>query len=125
MPFCPNCETEYKGHVSVCPECGERLIEADLDELEELDTDELEEEYVLLYRSTSRSETDELSEALREEGIAFSFRPAGSASPSGRTVRQLYSGGKIDGEFYVGEEDYDDARQVVESLFGEVDEDLL
>ncbi|MBI4553227.1 MAG: DUF2007 domain-containing protein [Candidatus Latescibacteria bacterium] len=28
MPFCPDCEYEYEGDITVCPDCGATLVEA-------------------------------------------------------------------------------------------------
>lgn len=125
MPFCPNCETEYKGHVSVCPECGEHLVEMTEDEEldEELEGDESEQ--ILLYRSPSPEITDELTDALRDAGITFDFRPViGRGSVAG-SVKSLYRGQNIDGEFYVSEDDIDAAKEIAESIIGDIEEDIV
>jgi hypothetical protein len=123
MPFCPNCETEYKGHVSVCPECGEHLIEMTEDEELEEEFDEEEGEQILLYRSPSPEITDELTDALRDAGITFDFRPVESKSRAG-SVKSIYRGQNIDGEFYVGEDDFDAAKEIAESIIGDIEEDI-
>src|SRR5512140_514252 len=100
MPFCPNCETEYKGHVSVCPVCGEHLIDTSVEDLDDL-SDEMEDDMVLLYRSTSRANSDALMDALREAGINYVFKAAEDVGP--RSKKALYRTAFVDGEFFVNE----------------------
>lgn len=124
MPFCPNCETEYKGHVSVCPECGEHLVEMTEDEEleEELAGDEAES--MLLYRSPSPEVTDDLKDALRDAGITFDFRPIEDRRAGVGSVKTIYRGQNVDGEFYVAEDDFDAAKEVAESIIGDIEEDI-
>ncbi len=122
MPFCPNCDTELKGNVSICPDCGEMLAEGTLDEFEEAELES--DEAICLYRSRSSATTSELSAALREAGIKFVFaKVKGPADIDG--AGELYSGDEIDGEFHVAEEDYEEAREITRSLFGELEEEEL
>ena len=126
MPFCPNCETEYKGHVSVCPECGEHLIDTSVEDLEDL-SEEMEDDMVLLYRSSSRVNSDTLMEALRDAGIIYVFKPSDDASgirpKSG--VKSIYRNVFVDGEFYVSEDDYDTAKEIAESVLGDVEDEIV
>ena len=124
MPFCPNCETEYKGHVSVCPECGEHLIEMTEDEDLEEELLEDETEQILLYRSPSPEITDELTDALRDAGITFDFRPNEGRGRATGSVKSIYRGQNIDGEFFVGEDDFDAAKEIAESIIGDIEEDI-
>ena len=124
MPFCPNCETEYKGHVSVCPECGEHLIDTSIEDLDDL-SEEADDDMVLLYRSTSRSNSDTLMDALREAGINYVFKPVDEPGTKPKAgVKQIYRTAFVDGEFYVNEEDYDTAREVAEGVLGDLEEEL-
>ncbi len=125
MPFCPNCETEYKGHVSVCPECGEHLIDTSVEDLEDL-SEEMEDDMVLLYRSFSRANSDTLMEALRDAGITYVFKPtddsAGASPKSG--VKSIYRNVFVDGEFFVSEDDYDTAKEIAESVLGDIEDEI-
>lgn len=122
MSFCPNCEMDYKGNVSVCPECGEHLIEVAEDEEREEELAAEEVEQLLLYRSPSPEITEELSDALRDAGIAFDFR---KLEVSSRTVKSLYRGQNVDGEFYVSEDDFEAAKEIAEGIIGDLDEDIV
>ena len=122
MPFCPNCDTELKGNVSICPDCGEMLSTRTLDEFEEAELES--DEAVCLYRSPTSLASTELSGALREAGIKFAFsKVKGPADIDG--AGELYSGDEIDGEFHVAEEDYEEAREIARSLFGEIEEEEI
>jgi hypothetical protein len=121
MPFCPNCETEYKGHVSVCPECGEHLIDTSVEDLEDL-SEEMEDDMILLYRSASRINSDALMDALRDAGITYVFKAAEDTGP--RSKKASYRTAFVDGEFFVAEDDFDTAKEIAESVLGDLDEDL-
>lgn len=122
MPFCRNCEMDYKGNVSVCPECGDHLIEIAEDEEREEELAAEEVEQLLLYRSPSPEITEEMSDALRDAGIAFEFR---KLEVSSRTVKSLYRGQNVDGEFYVSEDDFETAKEIAEGIIGDLDEDIV
>jgi hypothetical protein len=125
MPFCPNCETEYKGHVSVCPECGEHLIDTSVEDLDDL-SEEMDDVMILLYRSTSRPSSDTLMEALKEAGINYVFKPfdaAVGARPKAG-VKNLYRNVFVDGEFFVSEDDYDTAKEIAETVLGDIEEEI-
>lgn len=113
MPYCPNCEVEYKGQLSVCPECGELLTEVIPDEVED-PPEEPEEGMLCLHRSPEQEQSDELEEALKEAGIQYVFKPLG----------RLYSSEAFDGEFYVHEDSYEEARELAESLLGDIEDEL-
>jgi len=125
MPFCHNCQTEYKGHVSVCPECGEHLSDATLDELEEMAA-ERDHQMILIYKSSNQANSEALIEAFKDAGINHIYKPATSANcgqPAG--ISDLYNDHSLVGEFYVWENDYDLAREVAESIVGELDDDFV
>ncbi len=113
VPFCPNCEVEYKGQLSVCPECGEHLVESVPDEVDEV-SEEPEEGMLCLHRSPDQGQSEELTEALKDAGIPFIFKPLG----------RIYATEAFDGEFYVHEDNYEEARDVAESVLGDFEEEL-
>ncbi len=113
---------DYKGNVSVCPECGDHLIEIAEDEEREEELAAEEVEQLLLYRSPSPEITEEMSDALRDAGIAFEFR---KLEVSSRTVKSLYRGQNVDGEFYVSEDDFETAKEIAEGIIGDLDEDIV
>jgi len=121
MPFCPNCETEYKGNVSVCPECGEHLIDTSVEDLESL-SEEMEDDMVLLYRSSGRANSDALMDALRDAGILYVFKASEDTGP--RAKKTLYRTAFVDGEFFVNEEDYDTAKEIAEAVLGDLEDEL-
>jgi hypothetical protein len=96
--------------MSVCPECGEHLIES-LPESEDEIVEEPEEGMLCLHRSADQHQSDSLTDALKEAGIQFVFKP----------LRRYLSTGAYDGEFYVSEDDFEDARDVAETILGEIE----
>lgn len=114
MPYCPNCEVEYKGQLSVCPECGEHLVESLPDEVEEV-PEEPEEGMLCLHRSPDQERSESLMDALREAGIQFVFKPLG----------RYCSTEAFDGEFYVPEDLYEEARDIAEAILGDIEDELV
>ena len=114
MPFCPNCETHYKGQLSICPECGEQLIESAIDEIEGI-PEAADDHLISLHRSPSEEESEILRKALRQAGIGFVFKQSDS----------IYDSGAFDGEFCVDEDDYDEAREVAESVLDDIEDKPL
>ncbi|MFH2055496.1 MAG: hypothetical protein ABIJ61_06015 [bacterium] len=111
MPFCPNCDAEYKGKLSVCPECGEHLNDQDEVELVEVQDEEYE-GMLCLFRSPTQEESEEATDALRDAGIKYVFKPLGRIHPSEA----------FDGEFYVNEDDFEEATRILEDIVGDVEE---
>lgn len=113
MPFCPNCDAEFKGTLSVCPECGEHLNDQEEIDLEALKEDEHEGLHCL-FRSPEEEESEAATEALREAGIVFVFRPLG----------RVHQSEAFDGEFYVAEDDFEKAKEVLEDVVGDLEDEL-
>jgi hypothetical protein len=104
---------EYKGQLSVCPECGELLTETLPEELED-PLEGPEEGMVCRHRSPDQAQSEELEEALKEAEIQYFFKP----------LRRVTVTGAFDGEFYVHEDAYEEAREVAESILGEIEEEI-
>ncbi|MDP4115518.1 MAG: DUF2007 domain-containing protein [Bacteroidota bacterium] len=66
MPFCPNCDYEYKEGVAICPDCGTQLLSK-----EEYVTSEEwnEENWVVAYIAQQEYEADMLKDNLESAGI--------------------------------------------------------
>ncbi len=68
MPFCPECQYEFRDGVKTCPECKVDL----LDRLESRTPSD--QEYTEVYMVSNRMEADVISAMLDEGGIAFLIR---------------------------------------------------
>ena len=124
MPFCKNCQTEYKGNVSVCSDCGEIMEKASLDELEEMEA-KFDDELIILYKSTSRDDTENLIDALKEAGVSYVFRRARGNGSEAIAIADFYNDHALDGEFCVKEDDYDRAREIAESVLDDFDDEVV
>lgn len=106
MPFCPKCRYEYEPHVSVCPDCEERLVSS-LPPVSEAE-DELPEEirdWVELARLTSREYAQMLLGALRSRGIPIVIRSeAGYFGETGQMGMAAFSSAHRGFLVYVPEE---------------------
>ncbi len=72
MPFCPKCRYEYKRHVTVCPDCEERLVEAlpeDPDDQPWHDHKTVYRDWVKLARLSAQQYAELVLEGLRAKGI--------------------------------------------------------
>jgi hypothetical protein len=82
MPYCPNCETEYRAGFERCSDCGAelvaRLAEDDV-EPPDLDAVELAE----LAKFPTSSEADMIRELLEQNGVRTVIR--GDVDPIGAT----------------------------------------
>ena len=66
MPFCPKCKYEYNAGTTVCPDCGEKLV----DQLTEPAMEEKpDQDWIPLARLTSQQLADMLKEALEVKDI--------------------------------------------------------
>ncbi len=66
MPVCPNCEYEYVEGVTICPDCGETLVE-DKYFIKPEDWDE--ENWVVIFTSGQEYEVEMLKDNLEGAGI--------------------------------------------------------
>jgi len=69
MPFCPDCQYEYREGVKTCPECKVDLVDAPTDKPAPTDL-----EYAEVYMVSNRMEADVIAALLEENGIAFLIR---------------------------------------------------
>ncbi len=69
MPFCPECQYEYRDGVKTCPEC-----KVDLQDLPKDKPAPSEMEYAEVYMVSNRMEADVIAALLDENDIAFLIR---------------------------------------------------
>ncbi len=67
MPVCPSCEYEYVEGITICPDCGEKLISEKFFSKPEEWT---EENWALVFTSDKEYEIEMLKENLESAGIA-------------------------------------------------------
>jgi hypothetical protein len=105
MPYCPECQYEYRVGVRECPDCNERLVEM----LPAQGNGPLRPlRLVELYRGHS-PEVRILEEALRQEGIPSLVRPAEPlAALVGELVPAMFS------QLLISAEDFEERRAVIE-----------
>ncbi len=66
MPVCPNCEYEYVEGMTICPDCGTRLVD---DENFIPPEDWTEENWQVIYTSSQEYDVEMLRDNLESEGI--------------------------------------------------------
>lgn len=70
MPICPNCEYEYVEGVTICPDCGTRLVDEELFIQPEEWT---EKNWQVVYTSAQEYEVEMLRDNLESAGIKTSI----------------------------------------------------
>ena len=66
MPVCPNCEYEYVEGMTICPDCGENLVE---DKYFIKPEDWTEDDWIVVYTSSQEYEVEMLKDNLESAGI--------------------------------------------------------
>ena len=66
MPVCPNCEYEYVEGMTICPDCGTRLVD---DKNFIPPEDWTEENWQVIYTSSQEYDVEMLRDNLESEGI--------------------------------------------------------
>lgn len=70
MPVCPNCEYEYIEGITICPDCGTRLVD---DEHFLPPEDWTEENWQVVYTSSQEYDVEMLRDNLESAGIKTSI----------------------------------------------------
>lgn len=105
MPFCPECQYEYRAGVAECPDCSEALVEA----LPGRGEGALRPLRLMELHRGRSPEVRILEEALRQEGIPSLVRPVEPlAALVGDLVPPMFS------QLLISAEDYEERRQIID-----------
>ena len=89
MSICPNCKYEYVNGITICPDCGEYLVDpSTLIQPKELE----EKDWIIVYTSDQEYELQMLKDNLSSAGIdaiIFSQRDRNFPTPGDLTVISL------------------------------------
>lgn len=129
MPYCPKCRYEYERRVSVCPDCGTKLVD-------ELSAESVESPaadvaaLVVAVESQDYVKVQFLSDLLDQNGIFYVKRKVdpfvGSFASEvlNRTPKVVFTGGAE--RVYVAPDDSDRTKELWDSLDGdELSEDEI
>jgi hypothetical protein len=120
---CPKCKKEYKDQITVCPDCGEKLISTSTDTDTDTDTDQIVYEAmkpVKLINVTNSIEAGIIMNLLLNNNI-----PCIKKDKFLGGYMNLYMGYSVYGEdIYVDEGDYEKALDVISILTPEEDTEV-
>jgi len=102
MPFCPECEYEYREGITTCPDCNVALVTS-LSTVDEPTTAETNEELVSVYSTDSQIEANLVKDMLRASGIEVFEMPDGS-----------FAGALSNAEVFVLKSDEPQAKKLIE-----------
>ncbi|MBL8148718.1 MAG: DUF2007 domain-containing protein [Blastocatellia bacterium] len=108
MPFCPECEAEYKSGVTQCPDCGSNLVAEIATEDRVYDTSDTP--LVIVKTFTTNTEAEMVQEVLQKEGVRSLLQgevAASSLFPIPATAVTLL----------VDERDVERAKELIEAYF--------
>jgi hypothetical protein len=110
--FCPVCESEYQPGITRCPDDDSELVER----LTPTTTahDGSEAEFKPLHHLGSPAEAEMVNDILAQNGIRSMIKAGGAD-----TLSPLLSATSEGAIIFVDERDYDRAREIYESFFGE------
>lgn len=105
MPICPNCESEYKEGVIVCPDCGIELVD-NKEFTENLTTPE---DYQVIFTTSAEYEAEMLRANLEGAGIEALIVPK-----KDRNFPAVGDLAVID--LLVKKEDFEEASQIIKDI---------
>lgn len=110
--FCPECESEYEAGVTHCPDDGALLVEKLT--ADNVVHDASEARFLQLYKLGSPAEAEMVNDILRNNGVRSMLKSGGSDAFS-----PLLSATAEGAVVLVDERDYDRAKEIYESFFGD------
>lgn len=122
MPWCPVCKEEFRDGFTKCSECGAALVDNPPQEIEEQQkpvTDVQIQEKLLI--STDSMQSQMIIALLKEANIPYVVRDRGA----GGWIKIGLGFSVFGTDIYVAEDDYDKAKELVDSCFAETGDDIV
>ena len=110
--FCPVCESEYEAGITICPDDDAELVARLTSENTFHDSSEAE--FVALHQLGSPAEAEMVNDIMSQNGIRSVIKSGGADALS-----PLLSATTEGAVIFVDERDYDRARELYESFFGQ------
>ena len=120
MPYCPECLMEYNEGVTMCSDCGSKLLPGSPPSPIANPDDDVD--AVLLLKADNRLQAEFLMSALTEEGIPFVAKGMGIIDGLGGAGGDSALHGAFSSqravEIYVNAGDFERAKEILDSLGG-------
>ncbi|MDQ2975365.1 MAG: DUF2007 domain-containing protein [Acidobacteriota bacterium] len=110
--FCPLCESEYEAGITRCPDDGSQLVKRLTSETSVHDGSEAK--YIPLHHLGSPAEAEMVNDILTQNGIRSVIKSGGADAFS-----PLLSATREGAVIFVDERDFDRAKELYASFFGE------
>ena len=110
--FCPVCESEYEAGITQCPDDGSQLVKRLTSENATHDGSQAK--FLLLHHLGSPAEAEMVNDILSQNGIRSVIKSGGADALS--PLLSATSEGAI---IFVDERDFDRAREIYASFFGD------
>ena len=111
MKICHVCSTECEEEQELCPVCGAVLNRPETEEVEEAENDIIENP-TLLTSFEDLISAELFKDVLKENEIPFTC----SSEMGDNTIQVMFGGGFVAEDIYVGEENLEVARQLLEDF---------
>ena len=111
MIICHVCAAECEDEAELCPVCGAVLNRPETEEVEEVENDIIENP-TLLTSFEDLISAEVFKDVLKENKIAYTC----SSEVGDNTIQVMFGGGFVAEDVYVGEENLEVARQLLEDF---------